>query len=288
MAKKTNASAFKLGGSFFWTVLLSISIIGLFYLSVWSYNNNNAQGNALALIMALFIILGIILSKFEVFGLGNWVESSNSFLIGFIIWTILGVSVGTQSIFSLTSDNIFSSLASQLPLLTEFITTAIVIPIAEEAFWIVAIPFVLISLFGVLGDRFKIFKSKILLVAVMILITGYTFAVFHVSKQFFGFLVAAFLFRSIMVFGVYGSAYSQGIFGTSIRLLPAFAVGAHIGNNWANFGFTRGLSILTENFFPIGLIVYLFFFAIIGTSIWSLYRFLTGKKAMPKVSQVRI
>lgn len=258
---------FNIGGSAFWVLIILISILGLSFLGIWSYQNNSVKGAIISFIFFAMIVTGIVLSKFEIFNLGTWGENSLSFTIGFLIWLFIGIFFGTQSILSVSENALFAAIAGELPQLTEFLMNAFVIPISEELFWMVAIPFSIITIMNITAKNktLSFFENSWFQIFVIVLVSGITFAAFHVGKLFVAFLIAAFLFRASMVVLVYGDMKLDIL--KPIRLIVSFALGAHIGNNLINYGLRKSWILLTTNFWAIGWIVFALFFIIFLSAI---------------------
>lgn len=236
-----------LGTSGFWIILVFGALMGLAYLGVWSYNNNSIGGIAVSMILFSMIIIGVILSKLEIFSWGSWNANCISFVVGLVTFIIVG-SMSYQSrqpLFSITANPLLETIASKLPLFFEFVITVFVTPIAEELFWLVAIPIVTITLMNLAGAKYSFFRNIWFQLLVVTGISGITFALFHVGVTLFAALVAAFIFRAIMIVSVYGEM-KLNIF-PHIALVGSFAVGSHIGNNWGVFGLYNGLGLLISN-----------------------------------------
>lgn len=240
MATKENQ--FSLGSSAFWILIILVTVIGLGYLGIWSFHNKSVQGIALVVIFFAMIVAGILFSKFEIFNAGSWGANSLSFTIAFFIWVFIGGS--EQSIFSISDNQLFATIASQLPPLTNFIMKAFVIPTSEEMLWMIGIPFAVIGLLNLVSNKkgMEWAGSIWVQLPIIVIISGVTFAAFHVGKLFLAFLIAAFIFRSIMIIAVIGDMNWNIL--PWIVIVPAFALGAHIGNNWRDYGFQKGLSLL--------------------------------------------
>lgn len=234
----------KLGGSAFWIIVILVSLIGLSYLGIWAFHANSVKGVAISTIFFGMIIAGIILSKFEIFNSGTWSENCFSFVLGFTLWSsLLGGS--SKSILAVTQNSLFASIASELPQFLEFVINTFVIPIAEESFWMIGIPYSVSAIMNLIGKQYPVFKNIWFQLTVITIVSGTTFALFHVGKMLLGFLIAAFFFRAAMVFTVIGEQKLDLVKG--ITLVPAFALGAHIGNNWADFGVLKGVQLLIQN-----------------------------------------
>lgn len=270
---KNSASNINIGGSAFWLVIILSSFVGLSYLAIWSFHNNSIKGIAISFIFSIMIIAGILLSKFEIFNSGTWGQNCIAFMIGLVMWLFIGGS-SSKSILAIGQNSLFASISSELPVFLDFVLNTFVIPIAEELFWIVAIPFSVITIMNIAGTKVTPLKNIWLQIFVVTVITGVTFALFHVGKIFLMFLVAAFLFRAIMIIAVYGDIQADIIPG--LTLLPAFAVGAHIGNNWADAGFVQGITFLTGNI-EIGWLIFAFLLIVAISAIGSIISFVMKK-----------
>ena len=242
MTKQTEVN---IGGSIFWIGALLVSLAGLILLSIWSFQNNSVKGIAISFIFFAMITSGIIFSKFEIFNSGTWSENSLSFMLGLVLYLFIGGA--GKSVLAVSQNNLFSSISSELPQFLEMIMNNFVIPISEETFWMIGIPFAIIGMMNIIGKSKKasFAKNTFFQMFVVILVSGASFAAFHVGKYLMGFLVAAFIFRMLMVLTVVGDQKFDWL--PFIRVVPAFAVGAHIGNNWGDSGFVNGLQLLTSN-----------------------------------------
>jgi len=274
-----------LGGSIFWILIIMLSLGGLTFLALWAYFNNSVKGAIMAFIFFAMVVSGILLSKFEIFNAGTWSQSCFAFVLGNILWLIIGgskQSVASLSLLSVSKNSLLATIASELPEILEFVMNAFVIPIAEETFWLIGIPFATITMLNV-ASKGKVFgidlsflKNIIVQIIIIALITGISFAGFHIGKLFIAFLIAAFIFRTIMIVLVVGDTKFGLIPGLS--LVPAFAIGAHIGNNWGSEGFVRGISLLAGNFWPIGLIVFVLLAAIYLSALNQIVLWVIGAK----------
>lgn len=251
------------GGVIFWLSILLLSLGGALYLAIWAFFAENSPVSIISQIFLIMMLIGIVsvilavmFKGIDFISSGTFSENALSFTLGFIIWSsIVSFAGGSQnSILSVGQNNLFASIASQLPQSIEFLFNTFIIPVAEESFWIIAIPFVVILIMDYIGNSFSIAKNPVIQIITVAVIGGLTFAVFHVGKLFLAFIIAAIIFRSLIVVGVYGDLKLDIIPG--IKLLPAFAVGAHIGNNWADYGLLNGIGMLNANFFTYGWIIY--------------------------------
>lgn len=252
--------------SIFWIVAYLISLGGLIWIAIWAFFNNSVTGVVIAFIFFMMLVSSFVLSKRTLFQSGTWKQNATSFTLGFLIWIFIGGF--KQSVLSVSQNNLFSSIAGELPQFLEFVMNTFVIPIAEESLWIIALPDVLSFLFNQIGEASKalsFLKNKVVQLIAIAAIAGVSFALFHVGNLgFAAFLIAAIVFRSIMIFFVVGDQTLNTI--PIITVVPAFAVGAHIGNNLAQFGVGKGLTLIMQNlqigWLIIGLFIIIFLSAI--------------------------
>jgi hypothetical protein len=254
---KKDETRFDIGSSVFWLILIPLGLIGLVYLSVWSFFNESLQGFIISTIFSIMIISGIIFSSNKIFSEGNWSVNCFSFTLGFIIYGFLGWYFTSQSILSIGSNFLLQNIAGELPQFAEFLTTVFTTPLAEELFWMIVIVNTIVLIMDAIAKNksLKIAKNKYLQMIVIIIISGTSFAIFHVGKLVMVFFVAAFIFRMLQVILVWGDKNFDIVKGVSIGL--AFSVGSHIGNNFANYGFSRGITLLNQYFLQFGWIIYL-------------------------------
>ena len=150
----------KIGGSIFWILFSLLSLVWLSYLAIWSYQNNSIKGVVISMIFFAMIISGIVLSRFEIFDLGTWKENAISFSAGFGLWAFINSSFGTQSILSVSQNYLFASISGELPQFIDVLMNGIVVPVAEEFFWMFAIPYAVISILNILEKRYSFFSSS--------------------------------------------------------------------------------------------------------------------------------
>ena len=284
MKNESDKDRIIIGGSIFWVFIILVSLMGLSYLGIWAYQNDSVKGATISFIFFAMIITGIVLSKFEIFNIGTWSENCLSFTLGFGIWMAFGLFMGTQSVLSVSQNQYFSAISSELPQLLDFLTTIFVIPISEELFWMIAIPFSLFTIFNLLGKKYPIFSNNILQIFLISIVSGVTFAAFHVGKLIINFLLAAYIFRTIMIVLVYGDQKYDII--KKINLVVAFSLGAHIGNNLINYGFVKGNLILFDNFAAVGWMIYLLFLVIFISGFNKLLEIIFAKKLQPQKSEL--
>lgn len=242
--------------SIFWVICYLVTLVGLLWIAIWAYFNNSIKGAIIAIIFFMMLTTSFVLSRRTLFQAGTWQQNAASFSLGFLIWAF--IAGRPQSILSVAQNDLFASIASELPEYLEFIMNTFVIPIAEESLWIIALPDVLTFLMNQTAKdkRFGFFSNKVLQLAVIIVVGSVTFAVFHIGNlAIMSFIIAAIVFRTAMLLFVVGDSNWNLL--PFISVVPAFAVGAHIANNWAAYGFGDGVQLLLQNI-STGWIVFLF------------------------------
>ena len=229
-----NKEDINIGGSIFWILLILISLGGLAYLLIWSFFNDSVKGVVVATIFITLITSGILLSRLKVFDFHSWGDNALSFTLGFAVWAGIGSFFGQQSVLSVSQNYLLATIASDLPQLVEVVMNVFIVPIAEEIFWMIGIPFALITIMNQIGKKWEFFSNQWLQMFIIIVVASSTFAAFHVGKAFILFIIAAIIFRTIMIVMVYGDQNFDIL--KSINLVTGFAVGAHIANNMINYG----------------------------------------------------
>jgi len=274
-----NRDEINIGGSSFWILLTLVAISSLVYLLIWSFFENSIRGAVVSIIFLGMILASSILSRLKVFDFSSWGDNTLSFTGGFWIWIGIAGFFGTQSVLSVSSNQLFATISGELPQLVDFVVNTFLVPIAEELFWIVALPFAIISMLNNAGNKYEFFKNGIFQIAVTVLVGVTTFAYFHVGNVgFVSFIIAAMLFRTIMLVLVYGEQKYDILKG--VNLVAGFSVGAHIANNLTNFGINKAFLLLQANFLPVGLIVYILMGFLFLSGIERLISLIAGKKSV--------
>ena len=276
MTEEVANKEIKIGGSIFWILFSLLSLIWLSYLAIWSYQNNSIKGVVISMIFFAMIISGIILSRFEIFDLGTWKENAISFTVGFGIWAIINGVFGTQSILSVSQNHLFATIAGELPQFIDVLMNGIVVPIAEEFFWMFAIPYAVISILNILEKKYSFFENDIVQILIVAIISSMSFALFHVGKTALTlFLISAIIFRTIMIVLVFGEKKLDYI--KKFNLVASFSVGAHIANNLIQGGFKTAIIVLQQNIWIFSVII-LLFGALFLTTLNSLIMWIMGKE----------
>lgn len=258
-------SDYNIGDSVFWILIVLMVLSGMSYLGIWSYHNNSIQGALLSSMFFAMIISGIVLSRFQIFDMGTWGENTFSFMLGFGLWMLIGSFFGTQSVLSVSQNQLYSTIAGELPELLNFVMNVIVIPISEEIFWMIALPFGLFSIMHTIGKKVDWINNAWFQIFVVCIVGGITFGIFHVSNFFLPFLISAFIFRSTLVILVWGDKMTDWI--KPVKLIVAFAVGGHIANNMFAYGLQRSWFIITNYFASIGWMILTLFLVIFISAI---------------------
>jgi hypothetical protein len=246
-----------IGDRIFWGSAIALSLLGLIYLSVFSLVNKNLLTGILAIVFtgmwAGGLGLGFFVGKdYDILDYGTLYGNVLMFFIGFVFY--VGINVfsldvtGSLSVFSLSSTQFYSTVAAEIPANIDFIMTVFIIPIVEELLWIFGIPAALLTLMNSLKGKFKpfgfdVFANPFVQLAVVVIVGGYTFAIFHVGKVALTFFViSAIVFRSIFLISVYSDWAFDVI--KKFEITPALALGAHIGNNLASFGIGKAWNLI--------------------------------------------
>lgn len=247
------------GGSVFWFTLILLSFGGLLALELWSYFNTSLIGIILTIIFLSFVVLGMILSEGKIFNSGGWSRNSLSFVLGFILYaSFVAVSkTGNYSVLSVSQNTLFSTISGDLPIGLEFLLNSFIIPICEEVFFLFGVSYIIIKICVLISQSTessqssfgrsmsKIIGNGWLQIALACIISGLTFAYFHMGRDEAVFIMAAIFFRTIATVAIFGDIRYDIIPYLSIGY--GFSIGMHIGNNWANFGLAKGLGVIWDN-----------------------------------------
>lgn len=253
-------------------MFLSLALMSFFYLGVWGLINENLRAVTLSGIFTSFIIGSVVFSKMEIFKLNeSWRQACLWFTIGFFLYmSITFVTSGREiySLFSMPGSGLFATLSDSLPVFWEFFINSITIPVAEEALWLIALPITIYTVMNEIGKTYSFFKNAIFQILVACIIGSITFAIFHVGKFFITFIIAAMLFRTTFIFLVWADIKDDLI--PAVTIVPALALGAHMGNNWGQVGFIQGLNVLitADGYLKLfGIFIALFFALIFATAL---------------------
>jgi hypothetical protein len=260
-------------GNAFWILFTLIAIVNLTYLAFWSFYNENLKGLAIAIILSILLIFTHIISRGEVFQLkGSFRKNAFWFTIGFIIWgaVIVGkrfAQTGTW-IFSVLStvtpqsNVLFAEISQDLPTFWQFIIDNINNPFVEEAFWLIGLPYAVIWLFDILSkerEHLEFLGNPVVKFLATIILCGVTFPIFHVRGLVIAFIMSALIFRTLIIVFYWGDELLDMF--PDLKVIASFAVGMHMANNWVEYGFFKGIQVLSTNYYG------WFILAIFGTII---------------------
>lgn len=161
-----------------------------------------------------------------------------TWLVTFIVFLFL--TGGVFNILGFQSQSVFSQAASQItdPVISWSITN-IFAPVAEEAFFLIGIPLVFFGALAALAKDIKFLNNVWIQIGLVALIVSPIFALFHIQNQALTyFIIAAILFRAVMIIGVWGDKFRNLIPFYQASLVAAIA--AHMANNINSSG---GLSV---------------------------------------------
>jgi hypothetical protein len=223
-------------GSVLTSLFILISLAVTTWLSIYAFQERNVLILAVSVVMLAITISGAFLGRDELTKKVDFRNEALAFTLGFGVWLAIAAT-NSLSVLSVSSSYLYNTIAGDLPLVLEFVVNSFLIPISEEVFWIIGLPYTLIAIMNNLGQYYNIFKNKAFQFLIVLAIAGSTFVIFHVGQLFWAFVIAAFVFRSIMITLVIGNNKFGWI--PFFQIVPAFAIGAHIGNNWGDRKSTR-------------------------------------------------
>lgn len=257
-----------LGLTPFW-LLTSLLALGSFvFLSISALQNDNLLLGITVLVMFIIFISGLVLSGLKIDDKASWGSNTLSLTLGFAVWTLwlkLGSLGAQQSVIfePLGQNHLFATISGELPLIVEVVSNALLIPIAEEMFWAVGLSYTLIRIMNGFAKKYSLFGKPWFQILVVVLISGFTFAYFHVgSASLVAFVIMAIFFRSFILVSVYAEKYYDYIKWLSLTL--AFSLGAHFANNIAQYGYSNTLVALQTE--PVVLVIVLLYFGVVFVS----------------------
>lgn len=268
MADDNNFKLRVLGLSPFW-LLISLLALGSFvFLSISALQNDNLLLAITVLVMFIIFISGLVLSGLKVEDDASWGSNTLSMTLGFVAWTLwleLGNLGAQQSVIfqPLGQNHLFATISGELPLITEVVSNALLIPIAEEMFWAVGLSYTIIRVMNGFSKKYSFLGKPWLQILVVVIISGLSFAYFHVgSASLAGFVIAAIIFRTVLLVSVYADKYYDYIKWLGLTL--AFTLGAHFANNIAQYGYSNTIAALQTE--PVVLVIVLLFFGTVFVS----------------------
>lgn len=251
-------------GSVFWIVMISLAMIGLIYLGIWAYIESNLKAGMTALIYSIMILFSVVITRFSIFSEpGSWGKNCFWVSAGILLYIFL-LNIGDfASSFAMTDTYLLSTLYPEMPMMLNTVLKTLIVPIAEEALWILAMPVVLFYILDMIGNKYKLFKNKLLQLLIIVAITSVTFFLFHVGNVRLAFALPAISFRTLTVLFVYGDQ-KLNVF-KMLDVIPAFAIGCHIGNNLVVEGIQKTIAVYSTS--VVGYLVMGFFVLIILSAI---------------------
>ena len=103
--------------------------------------------------------------------------------------------------------NLFSISSSELPIFMSYFLDRITIPVVEEMFFLLGIPYIMIKIFDALSnlDGWAFFENPLVKFIVVFSVSIPLFIIFHIPlANDWGFIFGAFVFRMIAVVLVWG------------------------------------------------------------------------------------
>ena len=219
----------------------------------------------------------------KVFDYASWGDNALSFTLGFWLFFLLGSIFSSQSTISSVStvvpqNYLMATLSSKLPIFVELVLNNFIIPIAEEMFWMIGLPFALFSVMDNLGkwEKIEFFKNRVFQIIVVILVCSISFAYFHIGKLLLGFIISSIIFRTILIGLVYGDMKFDIIKG--VNLVAGFGVGSHMANNILDRGVANTWTVISQNSIVVTIIIVGFLGLIFITAINRILEFFFGDR----------
>jgi hypothetical protein len=253
-------------GSIFWLSLIAFSVFSFIYLGIKSVTvTNSILGVGVAVLFLSIIFFSMIFVGSSV--LQNEKDITHSVLGFFAGFGLMAFIINFKNIFQFSILNVFSVnskqglmalLSTQLTPAEDFRLNVINVPVAEELLWLITIPILVIFIMNITAKakRLEFFENKWFQLLMVCLVSGLSFAFFHVGqltggydKYVVGFLVSAFVFRTVLLLLYVGDGEDNIIKWADVT--ASFALGIHIANNWLYEGFIKGFQLLTQDFWGI-------------------------------------
>lgn len=259
-------------GSIFWLIFILLSFSGLIYLGIWGFHNSSVKAIAISTIFSIIIIFSLVITRFKVFDVEtSFIKSCASYTWGFLLFVFIAGTIKVLqggnfffsifSAFQLPKQSLFATISGELPIFWDKYVNNFTIPVAEELFWLIALPIGVVWILNSLAqvDKLSWLDNNIVQLIFIIIISSVSFAIFHVgSIQLMAFIISAIVFRSVLIMMVYVDM-KYDIF-PALALLFSFGLGAHQANNIMTDGLMNFIVVMQSNWFGVGL---LFFMAIV-------------------------
>lgn len=243
------AVAAERGGNVFWIIMIALAVVGLFYLALWGYAENNFRAITVAIIFAMMLIFSVaFLGKNLFVAEATFARTLTAFWGGVFLWGAIAWLAQAQpgsilTMFTITPQTMLSSVAQQLPVFWNSFITIWMAPVIEELTFLLTIPVLVFLAMRGIGKYFSLMSNKAVQMAAVIIISSLTFAFFHTGQAMFvSFVIAAMIFRGIQLGLYWGDTFWDIVPFTTI--LGSFAVGAHFINNAAAMGLQSFLNIM--------------------------------------------
>lgn len=237
------------GGNIFWVIMISLAVVGLFYLGLWGYAENNFRAITVSMIFATMLIFSVaFLGKNLFLTKETLAQSCTAFWAGALLWG--GIAWLAQSpagsiltMFTITPQTMLSSVAQQMPAFWQAYILSWSAATVEELMFLLTIPLLVFIMLKGIAKYFPIFENMAAQITIAIIISSLTFAFFHTGQaMFISFVIAAMVFRGIQLGLYWGDTFWDIVPFTA--MLGAFAVGAHWANNIFSFGLQSFLNIM--------------------------------------------
>ena len=254
-------------------ILLLVSFVGLVYMMLEAFIQTNVGLLAAAIIFVTMNVSVLVLNPKEV--LGTKVPIGLSALSFFVAFAGIYILKSATNFVVIEQQNLLSTLSSQIPASWNLILSVFMAPTIEE-FFFVGMAAVVIIMMELLGVDYPVLKNKIVQMIVIIVLGGWTFALFHTGQTAIAFIIIAFTFRAIAYIFFFGDRFFDIIPLLTIGL--PFIIGIHMGNNYhvLTASFIGGIRTLAESGFGIVLIImFSMFFLFAVDYVW---RKLTGRE----------
>lgn len=256
-----------------WGLSILLVVIGMLYLGFHGFFARSVAEFFVFTITVMMILVSIVLTQFDLFFLEkNFFESAQSWFVGFVTWFMIGlfgssdqsltetsvdqasqviaqnpqgILESTIGLITVRESVLYSSIAGQIPSDWNIFLNNVVNPITEEAFFAVALPVFFLGIMkkaSGLHPALRFLGLPAVQMVVLLATIPPLFAVFHVGKMVYAFLIAAIIFRTILTVMLWGDMKLNVI--PYIVVLPMFLVGSHMGNNFGHTGIQKTVSFL--------------------------------------------
>ncbi|RKZ09940.1 hypothetical protein DRQ25_04755 [Candidatus Fermentibacteria bacterium] len=255
--------------SVLWILSLLVVLTGLSYLVVTGLHLNDLQVFGTAFVFLVLILVSISTFSLNLghIPMGKTLNQSALFFMGgFFGWMML---LKSTTISSLTSKSILLEIVEhKLPPFWNWFLSCIAAPFAEESWFLLAMPLLMIYVMNKINEELNLNLSTSTTLFFVIIVSAIIFANFHVGvKAFTVFAVSAIMFRTTQLLFYWGDL-KLGML-SKIDFIPSFALGIHVSNNInASLGYIQSLGLLLTH--PLGIILLILFIIMLYMAINSL------------------